>query len=161
MKKILLILLSVLLVTGCNAKKSGIKPILKGISFECDVTYYNENYSCKGDVEKNGNMVIEFVAPSELEGLKFTFSENGVLANFNEIEYIASKMVFENSAASLISKVLGDSDSSVLKEDDTFFIEGVADDFEYKLILGGTGLPIKITTRPDVATIEFKNVKIL
>jgi hypothetical protein len=151
----------VLLLAGCTPKKSSVKPILKGISFECDVTYYNENYCCKGDVEKNGNMIIEFVAPTELEGLKFTFSDNGVLANFNEIEYVASKMIFESSAASLINEAFRNTDSSVFKEDDTFFIEGVTDDFEYKLLLGGTGLPIKITTRPDVATVEFKNVKIL
>ena len=119
MKKILLILLSVLLLAGCSPKKSSVKPILKGISFECDVTYYNENYSCKGDVEKNGNMIIEFVAPTELEGLKFTFSDNGVLANFNEIEYVASKMIFENSAASLINEALRNTDSSVFKGDDT------------------------------------------
>ena len=51
--------------------------------------------------------------------------------------------------------------AEVFESDDVFYIEGVNNDFEYKLELGATGLPIKITTKPDIAKIEFRNVKII
>lgn len=160
MKRIFSVILVLFLLTGCTSSSTKIKPITKGISFLCDVTYYNETYTCEGDIHKNGDTVIKFTAPSRLEGLKYTFTKNGVSVDFNEIEYISDKIVFESSAASFINEVLQGENTEVLKENDVFFTEGVTTEFEYKLELGATGLPIKITARPDAVSVIFKNVKI-
>ena len=152
-------MLVVLLLCGCKAK-AGITPVTRGITFLCEATYYNETYECKCEVQKNGDTAVQFTAPADIEGLKFIFTKNGVSVNFKEIEFVNEKIVFENSVASLIYEALMQNDATVFEEDDIFFVEGVNNDFEYKLELGATGLPIKITTRPDVAIINFKNVKI-
>ena len=38
----------VLLLAGCGIKNANIVPVTKGIDFDCNVTYYNEVYECKG-----------------------------------------------------------------------------------------------------------------
>ncbi len=159
MKRLFSVILVLLLLCGCK-EVSKVVPITKGITFSCEATYYNEAYECNCDVQKNGDMTVEFVAPADIEGLKFTFSKNGISVNFKEIEYVSEKIVFENSVASLIHEALSQTDREVLEDADVFYIEGVNNEFEYKLELGATGLPIKITTRPDVAEIVFKKVKI-
>ncbi len=160
MKRVFSVILVLLLLTGCAANSTKIKPVTKGISFLCDVTYYNETYNCEGDIHKNGDTVIKFIGPSQLEGLKYTFTKNGVSVDFNEIEYISDKVVFESSVASFINEVLHNENVQVLNDDDIFYTEGVTDEFDYKLELGATGLPIKITARPDAVSVIFKNVKI-
>lgn len=160
MKKIFSVVLALLLLTGCSATASNVKPCLKGISFGCDVTYYNETYECKGETDNNGGMVIEFISPDDIKGLKFTFTKSGVISSFKDTEYKAQKIVFENSVATFINEVLTAENAAVFKENDVFYTDGVTTDFEYKLEIGGSGLPIKITTRPDAVEVVFKNVKI-
>ena len=106
-------------------------------------------------------MTVNFTYPTEIEGLKFVFSKNGVSVNFKEIEYVSDKIVFENSVASLLYEVLSKDDTEIYERDDVFYFEGVNNDFEYRMEFGATGLPIKITTKPDIAKIEFRNVKII
>ena len=51
--------------------------------------------------------------------------------------------------------------TEIYEYNDVFYFDGVNNDFEYRMEFGATGLPIKITTKPDVAKIEFRNVKII
>lgn len=158
MKRFISVIL-LLLLCGC-AGQTKVEPVTKGVNFECEAIYYNESYECLCDVQKNGDMTVKFTWPADIEGLEFSFTKNGVKAHFKELEYINDKVVFENSVASLIYEVMSMEDATVLEQDDVFYIEGANNDFEYKLQLGATGLPIKITTTPDIAKVEFKKVKI-
>ncbi len=160
MKRIFSAVLILLLLCGCS-NKTEIKPVKTGILFSAIATYYNETYECNCDIQKNGDMTVEFTYPADIEGLKFKFSDNGVSVNFKEIEYVSEKIIFENSVASLIYEVMSGKSSEVYESEDVFYIEGVNNDFEYKLEIGATGLPIKITTRPDIAKIEFKKVTVM
>ncbi len=160
MKRIFSVILVLLLLCGCK-NQTKITPLKTGITFSANATYYNETYECDCDIQKNGDMTVKFTYPTELEGLKFLFSKNGVSVNFKEIEYVSDKIVFENSVASLLYEVLSKDNTEVYERDDVFYFEGVNNDFEYRLEFGATGLPIKITTKPDIAKIEFKNVKII
>ena len=155
-----LLLSLLLLLVGCGTSKTKVKPITKGIAFTCDVTYYNESYVCKGETDQNGETVIEFLSPDDINGLKFHFTKSGVTTSFKDTEYKAPKIVFENSVATFINEVLTAENTAVFKENDVFYTDGVTDTFEYKLHLGGTGLPIKITTRPDAVEVVFREVKI-
>lgn len=159
MKKAFSVILALIVLSGCSAR-ANITPQTKGITFGCDVTYYNEVYECKGETSENGDTVIEFITPDDINGLKFKFTDKGVTVNFKDTELKSQKIVFENSVASFIYTVLNSENTDVINENDLFFAEGVSGDFEYKLELGGTGLPIKITTRPDAVEVVFKNVKI-
>ncbi len=145
---------------GCK-EETKISPIKVGIDFSANATYYNETYEFDCNVQKNGDMSIKFTYPEDIKGLKYIFTDKGVSVKFKEIEYINENVVFENSVASLIYEVLINNNAQVFKEDNIFYIEGANNDFEYKLEIGETGLPIKITTRPDIAKVEFKNVKII
>jgi hypothetical protein len=159
LKKVFSVILTLILLTGCTAQ-SNITPKTKGITFGCDVTYYNETYECKGETTEDGDTTIEFITPEDINGLRFEFGDKGVTANFKDTELKSQKIVFENSVASFICTVLNSENTDVINENDLFYTEGVAGDFEYQLQLGGTGLPLKITTRPDAVEVVFKNVKI-
>ncbi len=160
MKRAFSVILVLVLLCGCKSQTK-ITPLKTGITFYANATYYNESYECECDIQKNGDMTVEFTYPTEIEGLKFVFTKNGVSVNFKDIEYVSDNIVFENSVASLLYEVLSKNKAEVFESDDVFYIEGVNNDFEYKLELGATGLPIKITTKPDIAKIEFRNVKII
>ncbi len=160
MKRIISVLIILFALCGCTKGRADVDPVTRGISFSCDATYYNETYECDCEIQKNGDTTISFNYPEEVKGLNFTFSRNGVAANYNGIEYINDKIVFENSVAGLIYEVLSTTDDVVFEKDDVFYTEGVTDNFEYRLELGATGLPIKITTKPDAAQVIFKNMKI-
>ncbi len=160
MKKIISLLSVLFFLTGCSAVHSKVKPVTSGISFSCEAVFYNEVFLIDGTVEKNGDTFIKFNSPAQIEGLKYTYTANGVSVNFNEVEYIADKKIFESSLSNFIYEVLKNKDTQVLIKDDVFFIKGKADNFEYKLELGATGLPIKLTTVSDAVVINFKNVRI-
>jgi hypothetical protein len=150
-----------MLLVGCGSAKTKVTPQTKGITFSCDVTYYNETYECKGETNDKGEMSIEFLSPEDINGLKFEFTQSGVTSSFKETEYKSQRIVFENSVATFIYEVLSSENTDVFKENDRLFTEGVTDTFEYKLHLGGTGLPLKITTRPDAVEVVFREVKII
>ena len=160
LKRVFSVLLAMLILSGCGGKSTRIEPVTKGISFSCEIVYYNETYECDCEVQKNGEAIIEFKYPSEIEGLKYLFSKNGVCAEFNGVQYINDNKTFEKTAAHLIYEVLSKSEGEVSKENDVFYIEGVTADFSYRFELGASGLPIKIWTQPNVVEIVFKNVKI-
>ena len=160
MKRVFSIVLVLLLLCGCSGEGIEVEPLTTDISFLCEATYYNEEYKCECTVLKNGDATINFTYPENVNGLTFKFTKNSVSANFNGVEYLNDKIVFENSVAQLIYDVLTNADGKVYEKGDVFYTEGVAGDYEYRLQLGATGLPIMITTRPDVAQVMFKKVKI-
>lgn len=160
MKRIFSVILVFLLLCGCKSQTK-ITPLKTGITFSANATYYNETYECDCDIQKNGDMTVKFTYPAEIEGLKFVFTKNGISVNFKDIEYVSDNIVFENSVASLLHEVISKDNTEIYEYNDVFYFDGVNNDFEYRMEFGATGLPIKITTKPDVAKIEFRNVKII
>lgn len=160
MKRIFSVILVFLLLCGCKSQTK-ITPLKTGITFSANATYYNETYECDCDIQKNGDMTVKFTYPAEIEGLKFVFTKNGISVNFKDIEYVSDNIVFENSVASLLHEVISKDNTEIYEHNDVFYFDGVNNDFEYRMEFGATGLPIKITTKPDVAKIEFRNVKII
>ena len=160
MKRIFSVILVFLLLCGCK-NQTKITPLKTGITFSANATYYNETYECDCDIQKNGDMTVKFTYPAEIEGLKFVFTKNGISVNFKDIEYVSDNIVFENSVASLLHEVISKDNTEIYEYNDVFYFDGVNNDFEYRMEFGATGLPIKITTKPDVAKIEFRNVKII
>jgi hypothetical protein len=160
LKRIFSVILVFLLLCGCKSQTK-ITPLKTGITFSANATYYNETYECDCDIQKNGDMTVKFTYPAEIEGLKFVFTKNGISVNFKDIEYVSDNIVFENSVASLLHEVISKDNTEIYEYNDVFYFDGVNNDFEYRMEFGATGLPIKITTKPDVAKIEFRNVKII
>jgi hypothetical protein len=160
LKRIFSVILVFLLLCGCK-NQTKITPLKTGITFSANATYYNETYECDCDIQKNGDMTVKFTYPAEIEGLKFVFTKNGISVNFKDIEYVSDNIVFENSVASLLHEVISKDNTEIYEYNDVFYFDGVNNDFEYRMEFGATGLPIKITTKPDVAKIEFRNVKII
>ena len=160
LKRVFSVLLVVIMLSGCSSKATKIETVTKGISFECEITYYNETYECDCVVQKNGEATFKFKYPTEIEGLEFLFSKNGVSAKYNEIEHINENETFRNTAAYLIWDVLSNASGEVKSENDVFFIEGESKEYDYRLELGATGLPIKLKTNPDIIDVTFKDVKI-
>ena len=99
MKRFVIICAVILLLTGCS-KKADVKPIVKNISFNTDITYYNEKYTAKGNVDNAGVFTLEIVEPSELSGMTFTV-DNGE----TKIDY--KGLSFTPDANSLYSTAIG------------------------------------------------------
>ena len=160
LKRLLCAVFSLLILVGCNNNFRKFEPITKGIDFLAEIKYYNEHYECICDINSSGEMHAEFTYPAEIEGLKYNVSKNGISAEYEELEYINKNEIFENTAAYLIWDVLSNVKGQVKSEDNLFFVEGKTKEFDYRLELGSSGLPIKLTTKPDIIEVTFKNVKI-
>ena len=146
-------------LVGCNNFRK-IEPVTRGIEFVADIKYYNEHYECECDIDSSGEMNLKFTYPAEIEGLEFNLSKNGISAEYRELEYINKNEVFKSTVACLLWEVFLGVGDEVKSENDVFYALGETKEFDYRLELGSSGLPIKLKTNPDIAEIEFRNVRI-
>lgn len=150
----------ILLLTGCNQLAKNITPHTRGITFNADISYYNENYECEVEIEQNGDTIISLTAPQDLKGLSFSYKGDQVLITYNGLEYKCDDFSPENSVADFIYSVFQCETNDVIKNDDNLYIEGKTQSQSYKLFIGATGLPLKITTVSGGYEIIIKNATI-
>lgn len=167
MKKtfLLITVLSVVAVFCSCSKAAHITPVTRGISFTAELTYYNESYIALVTVSKNGDTDIAFTAPDTLNGLMLHFSESGVTAKYNGLEYkydISS--VPDGIACSYLYKILNDAageNAEVTAENDCYYTESNGEKLKYRMYLGATGLPISAKDERTGFCVLFKNVTVL
>lgn len=161
MKKLFCLINVLFLLTGCTTSANNIKPKLNGISFNAEVSYYNEGFVCSVKIEENFDTVITILEPEEINGLKFKFSANDVIADFNGLNYKIDNNSPEQSVAEFIYNVFSNKSIAVTKDGDNLYIEGKTKSNQYKLFIAPTGLPLKITDPTQKYKIIIKNVIIL
>ena len=157
MKKLLCIF-SLLLLVGCT-KSAEIKPITRNISFTGEMTYYNEYYELSCEIDQSGNMEIGFTQPEELNALNFKIENGEIKSEFKGISYDFSDP-HKTAFIDFIYTVFKADSPTVYEKDDEFFIKGSYDGGEYKMFLGASGLPIKITDSSGRFQIIIKNTTI-
>lgn len=168
MKKILSVLSVVaiaLSVVGCREKSTDIIPLINGITFNGDVTYYNEYCECLVAVLKNGNMNIEVTSPDTIKGMSLEFIDEQIILKYNgqEQTYNSSSMP-QGMAFTYIYDIFRDisgGNNTVTENNDNYFISGTTKECDYKLYVGATGLPIKIEEFKNGLTVNFKNVTLI
>ena len=72
MKRILLLVFSLVFLCGCAAKATNVKPVLSGITFEARLSFYNEVFCCSGAVSKEGELTLRVNEPKTIKGMTFS-----------------------------------------------------------------------------------------
>lgn len=156
--------LSALLLCACGAAAPDITPYTKGITFTADITLYNECCSAEVTVSKEGEARFELVSPESVGGLALIFSGSEVHAEFGELEYDYSiSPLDEGGMCGRLYAILADTfdpETKATAEADLIYVSGKAQDAEYRLYLGATGLPISAESANGSFTAVFKNVTV-
>ena len=156
--------LSAMLLCACGASGSDITPYTKGITFTADITLYNECCSAEVSVSKDGETRFELISPENVEGLTLIFSGSEVHAEFDELEYPYSiSPLDESGMCGRLYAILADTfdpETKASADADRIYVSGEAQDAEYNLYLGATGLPISAESINGSFSAVFKNVTI-
>lgn len=168
MKKIFAFCLSVILLAwffcGCGGKSTAVVPITKGISFTADIKYYNENYKCKVRISEDESFVGEVVSPEEIKGMKITCSKDKMTAEYGGLSYD-----FKLSSIPLggvctavyeVFKSTWEDGTEVIEDNQNFYINGETNEYEYKMTVAPTGLPLSLEIPDDSFKVEFSDVTI-
>ena len=57
------------MLCGCSKYKGDIKPILSGISFTANISFYNEEFVCDGWIDKEHTLKLIVKEPENIEGM--------------------------------------------------------------------------------------------
>ncbi len=158
MRKILCLFLPFLLLCGCAVKSQAVKPVTKALSFDAQITYYNETYECNVKIFKNGDSEITFSSPKEIKGLKISYSANTVTADYNGLKYEINGTLPQFSASDILHKAFNYNYDTVYTNDNEYYVENK--NLNCKMYLGATGLPIKIIENSEKFSITIKNATI-
>ena len=162
---VLLLAVLMLLLCACGDKKSDITPVVMGISFTAELTYYNECYEANVKVGENGETDMEITSPDTIKGLELHFDGEDVTAKYAGLDYKTDfASLPEGACCMLLYRILKDAckeDVCVIFGGDEYYIQRDAADIGYKLFLGATGLPISAEDSENGFTVNFKNVTIL
>ncbi len=158
MKKILCLILFILLLCGCSAKSKNIEPITRGLSFECEINYYNEIYECNVAISEKGETKIDFSSPKEISGLKLLYLTDKVTADYYGLQYDIKTKLPQFSMGDIVYKVFSQNYDTVFDDDGEYYVENK--NLNCKIYLGATGLPIKIEENSKKFHIIIKNATI-
>lgn len=167
-KKIICILSALLILVpfaGCKEKRSNVVPITKGITFNGEVTYYNECFECFVKIEQNGDMVIEMNSPDSIKGMAFEFIGNKASVKYEGLEYnydISSMPA--GIVGNYIYGIFNDThkeDTAVIFDKDNYYITGDTGKYHYKMYVGQTGLPILVEENRNGFTMNIKDAALI
>lgn len=152
----------VLSLAGCKKSAKEVVPKTQDISFNAEITFYNESFECAVTLTEKDGMTLTLSHPEDISGLEFKIKSGNITATFNGLEYKTdSSSLPQQDIASFIYQVFKNSDSEVFEEDDNYYIEGKTDEYSYKLYLGLTGLPLKIEENSGIINVIIKDVTII
>lgn len=86
MKRMVCLIVLVLFLCGCEGQQP-VKTRGVGFSFGLDLAYYNEEYELSGAVSNDGVLTLEVTAPEDLSGLKLTYKDQTVKAEYMGLTY--------------------------------------------------------------------------
>ncbi len=166
MKKLfcLINILGFLFLCGCNNNIADATAITEGISFTAEIEIADENYIFDVRIPQKSKMILKATAPKIINETVFEISGTQMKISCGELSYTASLSDLpENSPIRFISYVFSDASlkkNEVNFKENTYFICGKNEIYDYKLYLGTTGLPIKITDSKTNLTAIIKQATI-
>lgn len=158
-KKLICIVFVVLSLCGCSEKRSSVKPVLKGISFNAEITCYNECYTAACAVSEDGAISAEVTSPDELKGLKFAVKNGDITTEFDGISATEKlKDLPVCGAYTAMIDVLCDvmnSEDPVINDGNELFINAGTENGKYRLSIAPTGLPLSLEIPDQGFKMEF------
>ena len=163
MKKIICLVIPLILLCSCG-KKSEVKPLLAGISFDAEIVYYNENYACQCDISAEGVLTAKITEPEILKDFTLRVSKDGITADYLGITYTPTEgnMPFSGVVDSFykaIGKCIEEEIAATLSNNE-YTVKGDFEDLGYTLYISPTGLPQKLLLPDERFSVNFYNVSI-
>jgi len=165
-KKILIsgILIAFLFICGCKNVSSDVTAVTSGLSFTAKTEIDNCITEYKVEIKKQGNMKITAEKPESIKGITAEFVNNNITFTYNGLEYNTDATVLpEGNVMGLIYNVFSDNnlnDKEINFKDDEIYITGKNGEYNYKLFIGQTGLPLGITEKSGTEII-IKNATLI
>lgn len=166
MRKIFSVFLGLVLMfcfSGCKPNVKSITPKIKGISFNADFNIDNNSFNAKITSFKNGDMAVETVIPNKPDRLLFNFSGNDFKAEYLGLTYNGNvNSLPESAVCYIVYNIFKDAQGKgVCESHNNYYIENITDKLDYKLYLGGTGLPLSFEEQKIGLKGTFSNVTVL
>lgn len=164
MKKLIycLVLASILVLnTGCK-KSSDVTAVTTGLSFIAQISYEDSTMECSTVIKKDGATEITVIKPSDISGLTVSFDGSTSLT-YKGITHKLNGTLPTKNNINLIYDIFSNAQnlkSNVIKKGDGYILKGKTDFTNYEMLLGGSGLPIKITTSDGIEII-IKNATLI
>lgn len=164
MKKALSVIFCILFLflISCNKESSVVTATVSGLSFSADINDNGLCYSLNVNIDEKGKTETEIISNSDLNGMVLTFLGESVTINYkglkSEVEWLPPNMHLD-----FIHSVFCDIREKDIKatfKNGEYTIEGENEKYNYELILGGSGLPIKIGDSKKSITAVIKDAKI-
>lgn len=164
MKKILSVVLCIFTLAACSNSKE-ISPVLGGISFNAELTYYNESYKGECTLSAENVLTCRITEPEILSGYTVTLSPEGAKAEYLGITYTPteSNMPFSGVLGefySTLTEIIG-SEAKAEKKDGVYAVSGGKDAAAYTLYVSESGLPLSIELPDERFTVYFYNTTLL
>ena len=164
MKRIALICVVIFLfLIGCSEKAEE-KPLLEGISFNADITYYNEKYVAKGSVDKDGLLTLEILEPSELSGMVFYVNDSDTKVEYKGLSFSPNENSLLTSASNILYSgfsALQGEDAKLKCDDKTYTATAKDGGGEFIMEYSPTGLPLKLKYLSSAFEANFYDLEIL
>lgn len=152
MKKTFLLLMSFCLIfSGCNGynKSSDVTVVTSGLSFIAKLSYLDNNFDYSVIINENGETEIKYISKSGDTGTDYIFKNDTVIYSHNGLEYKTDiSAIPDSSTADFIYTVFKEAENiknNVIYKNQQYYINGETKKYKFKIFLGQTGLPIKIT----------------
>ncbi len=164
MKKILLILISLCLIfSGCNGynKSSNVTAVTTELSFIAKLSYGENNYDYSVVIKKKGIIEMKYISKSGETGTDYIFQNGSVTYSYNGLSYKTDiSSIPHSSVSDFIYTVFKETESqknNVCYKNQEYYIKGETDKYKFKITLGQTGLPIKISDSKMGISVIIKN----
>lgn len=153
------------MLCGCSKYKGDIKPILSGISFTANISFYNEEFVCDGWIDKEHTLKLIVKEPENIEGMTICVKNGIVNVEYKGISYTPNTETFPFGGVSeYFYAVLSDARERlypVNHNSDCYYIESAENDKYYKITLSSTGLPLVLEYPSEGLTVLFMNLTII
>lgn len=164
MKRMVSLVVLVLFLCGCQGKQP-VKTKGVGFSFGLDLAYYNEEYSLSGSVFEDGVLVVEVTAPEDLSGLKLTYKNQTVKAEYMGLTYTPDNGKMPVGCATTVLyellRLVEETQELPRQKDGQVFREGKVGEYWYRFFFSPLGLPLSFEVPACGLTGVFHDVTLL
>jgi len=158
LKKILIpFFVFMLLLCGCNSKKE-IEINTASVSFYCKATVQNEKYEFSVVADNNPlKMECTAIFPSELKGMTFTVSKNGIIEKYLglETQHELVDMPRDNLLRLLFDFFENAKSKKAYADKGNYRLDGNCADTYYSVYVSPNGSPLSLETEDGKIKMEF------
>lgn len=144
MKKLKILIFPLIFLCLCACGTKSITPVTKGVSFNAHILYYNKEYACAVNIDKDGNAELTITEPQLLSGAKIVVAPDGAYAEFKDIKYPVDMSRADGAPYFLLGCLENTDGNAALLENEQFVISGTRLDENYEIIFAESGIPLKI-----------------